>query len=287
MKKNETKKEFISFKNDFAFKHVMKNEKVLRGFLGAVLKIDPTIITNIQYNDTHLDKMFAKDKQGIMDINARITVNHTIRINIELQVKPFKYWINRSLFYDLTQFVEQGRSGDRYDLFESCIHIGVLGFTPDNLKPKFYSRFRILDDETYEVLSDKIVLHMIQLNQLKHVKDEHKDLLYLWASLINAQSQEEYEMIAKHDEYLSEAIDILDELNRDPALKQAYFRRQMAIMDEETQKHAFYEDGLEKGQVLLSKLIACLIEDNQFDKVIEVTQNVELRDELYKKYSIQ
>lgn len=288
------KKDFVSLQNDFAFKHVMKNETVLRGFLGAVFKINPSSITDIQYNDPHLDKAFAEDKQGILDVNVTITINHIRLINIELQVRPFTSWTDRTLFYNLKQFVDQGRSGDNYDLFNPCVHIGILGFTPTDLEAKFYSKFMLLDCDTYQLYSDKITLHMIQLNQLKYVRDEDKDELYQWAELLSARSQEEYEMIASQNEYLTAALDELEQLNQDPALKKAYLQRQMAIMDEATQKAAHLKEGreegieigMEKGIDKFSKLINCLIEDNKADQIPEITHNTKLRNELFKKYNI-
>ena len=43
-------------KVDFAFKYVMRNEKVIKGFLSAVLGIDKSEIKSIEYLDTNTEK---------------------------------------------------------------------------------------------------------------------------------------------------------------------------------------------------------------------------------------
>lgn len=291
------KQDFISLKNDFAFKYTMQNKKVLRGFLAAVLKIDPEIITDIIFPDTHLDKEAQEDKQGILDV--RVTINGNRQLNIELQVEYFKHWVDRTLFYNFKMFTDQGRKGSEYDNFTPCIHIGILGFNSNELNKKFYSRYQIQDIETHQVYSDKISFHVIQLKQMKNVPKEDWDELYYWAALMAAESQEECEMTAKGNEYLEEAVRETEKINRDADLRYRYLRRQIAIMDEATQKKSYYEDGVEAGKKegietgleigtdKMSQLIKRLAQNNEIEKIIEIADNISLREELFKKYNIE
>ena len=50
------KRHVILMKVDFAFKYVMRNEKVIKGFLSAVLGIDKSEIKSIEYLDTNTEK---------------------------------------------------------------------------------------------------------------------------------------------------------------------------------------------------------------------------------------
>lgn len=54
-------------------------------------------------------------------------------------------------------------------------------------------------------------------------------------------------MLSEKNEYIKEAVEELDKINQDKRLKEAYLKRQMALMDEATQKYAYFEDGMEKG----------------------------------------
>jgi len=239
-------KDFISLKVDFAFKHVMKNKKVLRGLLGTIFEISPEEITDIEFRDTSLTKSASDGKQGILDV--RITVNRRKHINIELQINYFQYWKNRTMFYNFKMFVDQGRSGSKYKEFNPCIHISILDF---NLFPdsgKFHSKIQLLDTENHQLYTDKIAFHVIELKKVKSALIEAQgNELYHWCMLINAKSREEYEMLANKNEYLKEAVDEIQKINRDRALREEYLKRKMAIMDEESQKDSYFEAGLKKG----------------------------------------
>lgn len=122
---------------------------------------------------------------------------------------------------------------------------------------------------------------MINLSQLQYVKEADQNELYLWAKLIGAQSREEYHMIAKHNEYLAEAVAQTEAFNRDSAQREEALRRQMAVMDEVTRRESAYKSGREDGEKFgrsILKLIDCLTKDNEIDKISEITHNAELRN---------
>lgn len=54
-------------------------------------------------------------------------------------------------------------------------------------------------------------------------------------------------MLSEKNEYIKEAVEELDKINQDKRLKEAYLKRQMALMDDATPKYAYFEDGMEKG----------------------------------------
>jgi len=241
------KEDFISIKVDFAFKFVMKNKKVLRGLLGAILKINPVSITDIEFMDTHLSKNYPNEKKGILDI--RIKINHEKIINIELQISPFKYWKNRTMFYNFKLFVEQGEAGSKYGEFDSCIHISILDFNLFPYDRRFHRTVQLLDTETCEIYTDKIIFHMVELRKVNDIViNEQEDELYYWCKLINSKSKEEHEMLAKKNEYIKEAVTEIEKINRNLALKQEYIKRQMALMDEESQRDSYFEAGKEQGK---------------------------------------
>lgn len=64
MKKNI----FVSLKNDYAFTQVMKQPKVIKGFLSSILHIQPERIGNIHIKDRHLPKDLPEDKLSILDL---------------------------------------------------------------------------------------------------------------------------------------------------------------------------------------------------------------------------
>lgn len=84
--------QIILMKVDYAFKYVMRNENVTKGFIAAVLGVDKEEIVSIEYFDTNTEKDGEDNKLGIMDL--LISMNGSKRINIEIQLNYMKYWVN-------------------------------------------------------------------------------------------------------------------------------------------------------------------------------------------------
>jgi hypothetical protein len=92
----------MSPKVDFAFKELMTNDIVRKGFLSAVLNIKDTKIKSTVMLNTNLKKVHEDEKQGILDV--RLTMNDNTEINIEIQLAQLSSWADRSLFYDKIEF---------------------------------------------------------------------------------------------------------------------------------------------------------------------------------------
>ena len=84
----------MSPKVDFAFKEIMRDETVRKGFLSAVLGIKDTKIKSTVMLNTNLPKIHDDEKQGILDV--RLTMNDNTEIDIEIQLAYMKSWADRS-----------------------------------------------------------------------------------------------------------------------------------------------------------------------------------------------
>ena len=87
----------MSPKVDFAFKELMRDEMVRKGFLSAVLNIKDTDIQSTVLMNTNLPRVHEDDKQSILDV--RLTMNNNTEINIEIQLAYMSSWADRSTFY--------------------------------------------------------------------------------------------------------------------------------------------------------------------------------------------
>lgn len=107
----------MSPKVDFAFKELMRDEMVRKGFLSAVLNIKDTDIQSTVLLNTNLPRPHEDDKQSILDV--RLTMNDTTEINIEIQLAYMSSWADRSTFYLSKMLVEQvgvnKRSGQTHE----------------------------------------------------------------------------------------------------------------------------------------------------------------------------
>ena len=177
-------------KVDFCFKELMQNDEVRKGFLSACLHLNPKDIKQTSLLPTHLRKKYKEDKQGILDI--RILLNNDIQINVEMQLAPFKFWRERSLFYVCKMFVEPLEKGQGYGELGKCIHISILNFELFEEDDAFYSRFHLWEDERKRIYSDKLEIHTLELPKLmKHQYPE--SILLNGAKFLNAEKKEEQE----------------------------------------------------------------------------------------------
>ncbi len=247
-------------KIDFAFKEIMQDEKARIGFLSAILKLNPKDIKKTTILNTNLRKIHKEDKQGILDV--RILMNDDTEIDIEIQLAELKVWADRSLFYMSKMYVDQIKTGQDYTKFKKCVSISILNFNlfSDDLKNKqiiskqdklsddeFYSCFHIREDNHHFLYTDKMEFHVIELPKLpKELKENSTDIL-LWAKFINAEREEEFEMLASKNTYIDSAYERLQVISQDKQKQMEYDARQKAILDYNQMVLEATENGLQKG----------------------------------------
>ena len=281
----------ICLTNDFAFKKAFRNKKALTGLLSALLCLRPEQIIDLEFPDTFLHGDYLEDREGILDI--RVHLNNQRKINLEMQLLPYPYWEERSLFYLCKMFADGFVKGDTYSLLKECIHISILGFQLKQAD-SFYEKVRLIKDNG-KVYSDKLGLRMLYLNQLEHVPENEKQTdIYHWAKLISAKDWEVLTNMAKTNEYMEAAVDELDQINRDKTLRYEYLRREMRDSDEATIREYYTElgekRGMKKGKDLFSdflQLTTHLLQDSRTDDLLRATNDEAFRNSLYTEYGIK
>ncbi len=215
-------------KIDFAFKEIMTDAEARKGFLSAVLKLNPSDIKETCILNTFLRKVHEEDKQGILDV--RISMNDDTEIDVEIQLSELRAWADRSLFYVAKMYTEQIEAGQDYDILKKCVSISILDFKL-LAEEDFYSCFHIREDSRNTVYTDKIEFHVIELPKLpQELKEDSSDIL-LWAKFINAERKEDFEMIAEKNQYIGSAYKRLQNISRDKQMQMEYEAREKAVRD--------------------------------------------------------
>lgn len=226
-------------KVDYAFKYVMRNKNVMKGFLSAVLGVDKKEIREIEYLDTNTEKDGEGSKLGIMDL--LVSMNGNSRINIEIQLYYMGDWLNRSLFYLCEEYITGFRSGKGYGDTEipSAISINILDFTILKNEEGVYNTYKIMNSRSHNVLTDKIDIHIIELSKLKDLseaeKKKHREVIK-WAGFIAAETWKEYESFGREDADMAEAVKELKKINADEIEHLRYLHREIAMRDEYQRK---------------------------------------------------
>lgn len=240
---NYTDDFIMSPKIDFAFKEIMTNAMVRKGFLSAVLNIPDTEIKTTTMLNTNLKLVHEDEKQGILDV--RLTLNNNTEIDIEMQLSYLKSWADRSVFYLSKMLVEQVGIDKRYSNIRKCIGINILDFKYIKNTDRFHTSYHIREDKDYSVYTDVMEWHIIELPKLPANTDGTS--LYDWAKFINTEDREGFQMLAKKSVYLDEAYKQLEVISQDQEKRLEYTARQKALYDYNTMMEERFNAGVEQG----------------------------------------
>ena len=234
----------MSPKIDFCFKELMQDEEVRKGFIAAVLHVSPDEIISTELLPTHLRKEHENDKLGILDV--RVLMNGNVQLDMEIQLSLFKLWPERSMFYLGKMYVEQFQKGQDYDMLGKCIHVGILDFELFAEDEEYDSVFHLWEDNRNRLYSDKLEIHILELPKVRKNKYPDSELLR-WLQFINAEREEEFEMLAKDNEYMKKAFDRLRYISADEQKQLDYEARLVATMDHNYMMKQSREEGLAEG----------------------------------------
>ena len=200
--------------NDYMFRALFqKNNRALKGLLSALLHVRPDEILSVEITNPIVIGETIQDKEFRLDIKA--VLNGYQQINLEMQVVNRHDWPERSIGY-LSRMYNNLQKGDQYIDTKPAIHIGILNFSPFEEQPIFYSRNLLMDVIQHRIYSSKFAVNVLDLSHIELATEEDKSWsLDFWAKLFKTRTWEEMKMIAKDNEYFTEASNTLCDLYAD------------------------------------------------------------------------
>ena len=108
--------------------------------------------------------------------------------------------------------------------------------------PLYHHRFTFYDPDAGVEFSDIIEIHTVELRKLPINADG--TTLYDWAKFINAETEEELDMIAQRNPQVGKAVVKLRELSADERARDLFERREKGRRDAE----AFADDARNEGR---------------------------------------
>ena len=203
-----------SMTNDYMFRALFqKNNRALKGLLSALLHVRPEEILSVEITNPIVIGETIQDKEFRLDIKA--VLNGYQQINLEMQVVNRHDWPERSIGY-LSRMYNNLQKGDQYIDTKPAIHIGILNFSPFEEQPIFYSRNLLMDVIQHRIYSSKFAVNVLDLAHIELATEEDKSWnLDFWAKLFKTKTWEEMKMIAKDNEYFTEASNTLCDLYAD------------------------------------------------------------------------
>ena len=230
---------------DFCFAELMKNDKVRKGFIAALLGVSPEEVEDTMMLPAALGGNWPDDKLGILDVHVLLADG--TRMNMEMQVKYFECWDERVLFYMGRMFAGQIKKGEPYEKLQKCIHVSILDFVHFPHDDQCYRTIHFRDDKTGNVYSDKMEIQILELKKLPKEVRTGEDVI-LWMKFFSGKSREEFESVAKANEYLNEAYHTLRTMSADEKKRMEYEARDKALRDYNSQISSAERRGKEEGE---------------------------------------
>ena len=212
---------------------LQENKFVLRGLIGSLLHLDQGDIRSVEIKNPIKLGEQIDDKTFVLDIE--ILLNNNTCLNLEMQVLNEGDWVDRSLSY-LCRAYDELQHGEDYSEAKCAIHIGILDFTLFKECPEFYASYKMINVKNHHVFSDKFILNVLDLTQIKLATDVDRLCeLDHWAELFKAKTWEELRMIAEKNPYMIEAAEEMYARNADETIRakcqarEDYYRHQRRI----------------------------------------------------------
>ena len=227
----EQNKRLLNPKLDVVFQALF-GEEGSEGITKSFLKI-----LKIQLNiNPILRRKKQDDKLGILDVAVKINENQNC--DIEMQMIKQEYIKERILFYWSKLYIRSIAKGQDYNKLEKSIIILITDKNVPGLEDmECHTKWKILETKNKQkILTDKLEIHIIQLDKLKeNIKNINDNLLDWLMFLENPKSER---VIKKMDENkaLKEAKQKLDKLSEDGKMQQLAWWREKAVYEENTRK---------------------------------------------------
>lgn len=242
----KTKDNFIMLPTvDFCFKELMQNPKVRKGFIAALLNMDPKNIKETQLLPTILRQESENDKLGILDV--RVLIEDGTQLDMEMQVAYFEYWDERVLFYLGKMYTDQLKKGESYEKLKKCVHVSILDFIHFPEDKECYRTIHFRDDKTGKLYTELFEIQVLELKKLPPEVKSGADVVR-WMRFFSGKNREDFAKMAKENEYLDEAYNTLVKISADEQKRLEYEAREKALKDYNTQMSSALKRGEKIGE---------------------------------------
>ena len=252
MVSEKTKNNLLSPTLDVVFQALFGeqgSERITKDFLQTILLEE---ITEIDLSkNPMLRRDMPNDKLGVLDVFVKI--NGKENCDLEMQMVVQEDIIERILYYWSKMYIRNIKKGDEYSNLEKTIVILITDKKIKNLEElDYHTKWQILDTKTCrKILTDKLEIHIIELEKIKESNITEKDKLLDWLEFLINPDSERMVKVMQENEAIKEAKDKLDKISEDGKMQQLAWWREKAIYEEnslKSQARAKGEKiGMEKG----------------------------------------
>ena len=197
-------KKKLNLKNDIIFKAFFSrkgNEKYLKDFLNAILKIEITDI-HIQ-EEVNLEQLSTREKGGRLDIQA--TLNDGMIVNVEMQMKDLKNIEKRNDVYESKTVSRHFPKGEDYEEAKDVVAIYILDYNLFGFDEYILDTIKVLNNHRDYQVNSITKEYYIQLPKFRKSNPDMDNKLNQWLALIDDTDRGKIEMAKAKNEVIKEA----------------------------------------------------------------------------------
>ena len=236
--------------NDILFKFIFGKEErkhVTIDFLNAVLdRHGAKAIKDIQFQNSEIVPLYEDDKLTRLDIFC-VTEDGT-QIDVEIQIVDKKNMERRTLYYWSQMYLMNLAKGGKYQNLKPSITINILRYTIFPGEPA-HSMYSIYNIETGRRLNEDMELHFLEVPKFQKKPVSEMTSVERWlAYFSNKLDINEMEELAMNEAAIQTALDAAAVFMQNKKERLNYLNREMAILDYESDKDAWIDEGKAVGR---------------------------------------
>ena len=242
--------EFVSLRNDLLFHMVFtRNEEALKGLISVLLNLPEERIERVEVLNPMQYSEAIDTKLTVLDL--KVHLNDSDYVLVEMQVRKFEEWINRTVVYACRQVADQAHDNFDYNKLEPVIQISIMDYTLFHDHKRFFKLYRVVDDEGY-LYTDKIQFWVMDLTQIDQATEEQKAQgLVEWAKAFKADSWDEVNQI--QNSAVKEAAKTMQLIMTNPSERELIRMRQAAQNDWITMRNSERRAGMEEAKIEMAR----------------------------------
>ena len=144
-----------------------RNAEALKGLLSVLLNVPEADIEKVEVLNPMQYSEVSDSKLTVLDL--KVHMNNNTYIHVEMQVRKFEYWTNRTLGYACRQIADQIHADFDYGKLEPVIQISIMDYSlfPDH--KRFFTDYIPRDEEAAKtmqlIMSNPTEREMIRMRQ--------------------------------------------------------------------------------------------------------------------------
>ena len=222
-------RDVVSAKLDIIFKKMFtENKDMLHSFVASMLDVPQESISDIVITNPELPPETLAGKFSRLDLSLKVDNR---LVNVEIQVKNDTDYRDRTLFYWAKLYSSELKSGEEYSELKQTVTINIINFNMF-AGENYHNEAAAVIKETGEVFSDKFSIHFFELKKVGK-KPDPENSRKLWLQFINADSEEELEMISRTNvPIMQKAVNVIYDMSEDTKIREIARLREKALHDE-------------------------------------------------------